>query len=511
MTVSNAHLELAIELREADDSNPDVAASFDGVAMPYGEETRIGGIRESFAPDSIDPASLVGMPITWRHGEPVGVITGAENREGALRITGDVSATAQGRDAATLLRTKAVKGLSVGFDSITQKWNRTRDAVTHTKANVFEVALTHMPAYANAGVSAVREGNNAMSDTDTIEAPSVDDGPKFATADEVQALRERVATIGTPRNAEETHPLAEYRSMGDFHRAVLDGKIENRALVDQITTNNPGVMAPNWMQDIKGIVNLGRPAITAFGAESAGPDGMDYNWPFFDGDLAAIVKEQATEKTDINSVRIDIKKASASLKTLAAGSDISFQLLQRSSPSYLTAHNRIMLASYAVVSDTAFCTGLVAGATAQAGYDVAADADGKKFKAEMFKASVAVETATGSPANVVLVATDVFLKAGGWDGFVPTAYGTQNVPGTAQASTLAVEVSGLRVIHDRNLPAGTIIVGSSEAAKFIEDGPRLIDAVAVSKLGQDVAVYGFGVPALYIPKGVIKVVKTAAP
>jgi hypothetical protein len=70
-------------------------------------------------------------------------------------------------------------------------------------------------------------------------------------------------------------------------------------------------------------------------------------------------------------------------------------------------------------------------------------------------------------------------------------------------------VSGLRVIHDRNLAAGTIIVTNDLAAKWVEDGPRLIDALNVAQLGQDVAVYGFGVPVLYVPAGVVKLTNLA--
>jgi hypothetical protein len=103
----------------------------------------------------------------------------------------------------------------------------------------------------------------------------------------------------------------------------------------------------------------------------------------------------------------------------------------------------------------------------------------------------------------------VFTKAGGWSSLVPQPYGTQNVAGTATASTLSVNVSGLRVVLDRNLAAGTIIVTNDLAAKWVEDGPRLIDAVNVAQLGQDVAVYGFGVPVLYVPAGVVKITNLA--
>jgi HK97 family phage prohead protease len=496
-------LTTSLDFREATD-NPDVAATFEGLAVPYGEAANLGGIREAFGPDAFDPAAVIGKPLCWRHGEPVGRITDARNESGGLWVRGDIANTGLGRDTAVMARMGI--GLSVGFEPNASTWNRAKDFVTHTRATLGELSFTHMPAYASAGVTTTRE-ETPMSDTDTT-ATVTDTAPavEYATREEVLSLRERIASMDAPVSHTEAHPLAAFRSLGEYCMAVYKGQIETRAIIDQITVNNPGVMAPKWVSEVQGIVSHGRPGITALGVEPAGANGMDINWPYFDGDLDAIVAVQAAQKTDVNSVRIDIKKGAASLVTYAAASDISYQLLMRSSPSYLDAHNRIMSASYAAVTDNAFVDALVAGGTASAvDYDLAGDTDGKAFRHAVFAASVEVESATGSPATVVLVATDVFGKIGGWDGFVPSPYGTYNVPGTATASTLAVSVSGLSVTHDRHLAAGTILVTNGLAASWVEDGPMFADAEVPTRLGRDVAIFGFGTTAIYLPKGVVKV------
>ena len=346
-----------------------------------------------------------------------------------------------------------------------------------------------------------------MSETmDTETTVSVDQEAREAVA----TLRETVQSIEARAFvAEETHELAKFRSLGDYSQAVLAGDQESRALVDQITTNNPGVMPPNWMQDVKNIVDLGRPGITAFGIESAGASGLDFNWPYYDGDLSLIVAQQASEKSEVNSVRIDLKKGTASLLTYGAGSDISFQLLQRSSPSYLDSHNRIMLASYALITDNVFVDAMLAASTPQ-NYNFAADTTGTPFREGVFTASVAVETATGRPAEFVLVASDVFTKIGGWTTFFPQTYGTQNVSGVATAGTLGVSVSGLPVIHDRNLADGAILVSNSSAASWIEVSPALASADNVSQLGRDIAVYGYGTSATYTAAGIISLEVVAA-
>ena len=75
--------------------------------------------------------------------------------------------------------------------------------------------------------------------------------------------------------------------------------------------------------------------------------------------------------------------------------------------------------------------------------------------------------------------------------------------GVATAGTLGVSVSGLPVIHDRNLAAGAILVSNSATASWIEVAPALAAADNVSQLGRDVAVYGYGTAATYIAAGII--------
>lgn len=345
-----------------------------------------------------------------------------------------------------------------------------------------------------------------MSDTDTMTAPDTAPAVEYATREEVLSIRERIASMETPPATTDASPLAAFRFLGEYSQAVYRGEIETRALIDQITTNNPGVMAPNWVNDVKGIISHGRPGISALGVESAGASGMDFSWPYFDGDLAAIVAEQVTEKAEVNSVKVSFKKGNASLKTYGAVSDVAYQLIMRSSPSYIEGMLRVYALAMALATDNAYVDALVAGGTASTfDYDLAADTDGSKFKAAMFHASVEVESATGLPASAALVASDVFLKAGTWDKLVPSAYGTQNVAGVAQASTLYVEASGLPVIHDRNLAAGSIIVSNDVASSWIEDGPHLANAEVPTKLGRDYAIFSFGTAAIYNAKGVVKV------
>jgi uncharacterized protein len=396
--VKQLNTESTVIFQEREDSAGDIVGSGHGMAVPYGTETMIGGVRESFSPGSFDIANVIGKPLAYRHGEPVGIITGAENREDGLFIDFDIVDTTLGRDAAVLARTNTIKGLSVGFNPIKSVMSKARDAIEHTAANLLEVSLTPYPAYATAGVSAIREEEGAtMSDTmDSTEAVSVDQEAREA----VKSLREEVGTIHARVFTSETaeHPLAKYRSFGEYSKAVATGEVESRALTDQITTNNPGVLPPNWILDVKGIIDLGRRVIQGVGGpESAGTSGMDINWPYFSGVLTDIVEAQTTEKNEVNSVRIDLEKGLASLATYSAGSDISYQLLERSSPSYLDAHNRVMLASYSAVTDRKFTQDLWDDGTGLEDYVFASDTTGSASVKQFLTLQLLSKTQPGHP------------------------------------------------------------------------------------------------------------------
>ena len=352
-----------------------------------------------------------------------------------------------------------------------------------------------------------------MSETmDSTEAASVASEDKEAR-EQIALVREQIATIEAKAfTSEPVNPLAAYRSFGEYSKAVYAGEIDARALTDQVTGNNEGLFPPVWVLDVKGMVDLGRPVITASGGpQSPGASGMEIAWPYITGDLLDIVEEQANEKGEVNSVRIDIEKGSATLDTYAAGSDISYQLLQRSSPSYIDAHNRRMIASYNAVTDRQFTNDLWVGGSNTNLYNLAGDTDGAKFREEVFLASMEVEDATGAPATVVLASTALLQAIAGWETFYPAPTGVQNVSGTATASTLSVTVSGLPVIRAKWLDTDAdrhAIVMNGESAKWFEDGPNLATAENVAQLGRDVAIYGYAATAVYVPSGYVRLAQS---
>jgi hypothetical protein len=175
----------------------------------------------------------------------------------------------------------------------------------------------------------------------------------------------------------------------------------------------------------------------------------------------------------------------------------------------MVLYDRILQIAYGLTTENVFDDALFAGAGASVVYNPAtADTSATGLKAMLFAASSKVKAATGQPASVVLAAPDVFQIWGANPGLMPAAYGTQNVTGTAQASTLRINVSGLEVVEATSLASGQIIVTNELAAAWLEEGPFLVTADDVQKLGTDVAIWGMGVPALFVATGIVKTTLT---
>jgi hypothetical protein len=321
---------------------------------------------------------------------------------------------------------------------------------------------------------------------------------------EVAALKRSMGELGEVRGAD---PWAAVREMGlgELARGVLDGRTElrgvlARALADQTTAESPGVTTPGVLQDVKRLFIRSRPGIDAFGRVPLDGVGMSVEWPIFSTALGTIVGEQLTQKAEVTSVDVPLTKGSVAIRTFAGGSDVAYQLIRRSSPAYLAALERAYLSAYAAVTDGAFVDAIEGTAGLASIVINWVTATPAQMQEAVFLASTMIQDATGQPAEFVLAGAGTFTEIGG----ALTPPPVFNQAGSAQASTLAPNLSGLRVIYQPNVNAGTAIISNSEAAKWHEDGPEFVQEEDVAKLGRNVAVWGMGAAAVYVPAGIVK-------
>jgi HK97 family phage prohead protease len=520
MTLRSAAFEATIASRSVAERTVEIRAlPWDTVGeTPDGPEVWRRGAFEG-----VDPERVTLEAIGPHGADPgvrlVGRATEINDREDGLYTTFRVSATSAGDELLALARDGVYRGASIVFSPIAER--AADGGVTErTRAELVRVGIVERPSFAGAEVLAVRSEDSPPM-PDEIAAPAAAPPPPIADAgvrvatdtpefeQRLDALRSdligRMASIEA-MTGRATAPglLARWATFGEYLRdASVDPEasvLMARALADQKMATNPGVAGTSFLNDVKGILETSRPAIEALGgAGPLGASGMSLNWPYFAGDLSALVGKQTAEKTEITSVVVNLLAGTSPIETFAGGSDISYQLIRRSQPSYLEAYGRIMLSAWALTTEREFEDDVEAGATGTHTGAIGTDAE---IRETFFAASAKVRAATGAPASVVLAASDVFGALGG--ALTPVAYGVNNVTGTSDAGALRVNVSGLEVVEAPYFTAGVAIFTNNRAARWHEDGPFVATAEDVAKLGQNRAYWSMGATGIFIPAGLVK-------
>jgi HK97 family phage prohead protease len=135
-----------------------------GVAVPYGQEARIGPrLVEVFTRGAFQGTDPAEVPLTATHPRsgdvlPIGVTTDLRDEPDGLHGAWHVSKTALGDDVLELVRDGALSGLSIGFIELPggNQWSPDRSRVTRTRAALDHVATVRAPAYPSARIAALR-------------------------------------------------------------------------------------------------------------------------------------------------------------------------------------------------------------------------------------------------------------------------------------------------------------------------------------------------------------------
>jgi phage head maturation protease len=288
---------------------------------------------------------------------------GWEPTDAGLPAVARIFRTRDGDDLLELAR----EGVLTGFSLATEVAAYTEDdagvrQVAAGDYTVIHLGVVRRPAFETAGLTVA-----AASTAPEVTMPTTTDlpGTQVTTLPTIAELAAQVApeVAELVRRAADTgrHPLAMFATEADFIQAVIHAADPDEAhrlqaafaVPDQLTTDNPGVIPPGWRTEVKMNLDSRRPAIAAFGAIGLPDAGMDSSWPYLDPalDLKTIIAAQAAQKTDLSGVKINILKATEPIKTAGTVSDISYQLLLRSSPSYLQSYVEICRAAWAVYTE----------------------------------------------------------------------------------------------------------------------------------------------------------------
>ncbi|EYD71588.1 phage prohead protease, HK97 family [Rubellimicrobium mesophilum DSM 19309] len=135
--------------------------AIEGLAWPFGTPDRVGDVIEkgAFAGASLPLPMLFGHDLN----DPVGTWDAAEEAPDGLRLKGRllVGEVARAREVRALVRSGAVRGLSVGFRT-RKAANRKGGGRTITDLELLEVSLVTIPMHPGAQVTSAKSAIRAL-------------------------------------------------------------------------------------------------------------------------------------------------------------------------------------------------------------------------------------------------------------------------------------------------------------------------------------------------------------
>lgn len=491
------------EIRETDTEKRTVV----GRAVPYNDPIDIGGgLQEKFAKGAVDLNSNV--KLFRDHKDVIGKVTAMEERDDGLWITAKVSKTQLGEETLNLVNDGAIRSFSVGFIPVKdEKQDRT---IVRTKVNLKEVSLVAFPAYENASVTEVREIKEeiTMTETNNVDYSASIDEVRSHT-EELERRLDVLATAKTP-SAPET---IKYRSFGEYVKAAAAGEEDAIKLHRDFTGGqlSDTILKPNWITDVARIINRGRPTYGVFQTGVMPATGNTLEYPLISSNTMDY-QEQVAEGDELAYGKIALESATAPIKTFGGWTNMSRQVIERSTINYVDHAFRAMAAVYAKQTNKYIQDSLVAnaGSFQTATLNSFNTADVLDLVTDC---AAKVNYEMGKALDFILVSTDVYKQfAKVTDGYNRPILGAMNPMvdptfGSVNPTGLTGSILGLPIVLDPSLPDGTIYVGNAEALITYESAgaPFRLTLDDITHLTRSFSVYGYNAVALPYAKSLVKV------
>ena len=412
-------------------------------------------------------------------------------------------------------------GLSVGVE-VEKSFNKA--GVMHvTAANLFEVSLVTEPAFKSAQVIDVAASDEAEekpaeedATTPTTESEeTVENTPEVSAAPEVEAASVEAAapkvTAAKIYATDRVKPLTSAEYLSASIKAAM-GDDEARRTVraaDDSTSTNTGLTLPQHLQTFITDTFTGRPAFDAVTRSALVDSGMSFTVPRLytnagTPDVAPTVAD-TNEGSAPSETGMTSSYDTVSINKFSGLQRVSFELIDRSSPSFMDLMMSELRKAYEKATDSALLTELIASGTTAA--TTAATAAGLQSFISV-EGAAAYKGTGGDFANKLVVNTDQWAAITGYADTTGRALysaqgATYNPSGTAVASSVRGNVLGTDLIVDHNIAASGVVDNSAfliaPSSVYVWESPTTNLRVNVLTSGE-VEINMYGYLAIYVAK-----------
>lgn len=503
----NEELEIrSVEVRAVDAE----ARTITGLAVPYGQVTNVGGMKERFEKGAFGDSQDV--KLFYGHSEPIGKVTKSRETDEGYEITARISETERGNEVYTLLRDGVLNKFSVGFMPVEHRMED--DVVVRTKAALKEVSVVAFPAYEGASISEVRNENSEVREVSDVNTQEKEDNTlsnelnteaEFADLrGSVEELERRFAVMGESQSVDSA---PQFRMNAEFVKALASGSQEAR----DFATTGADTAAPNvWVPERLRMTAENRPTVNLFSRSALPSEGNIIEYRRISG-TAGVVGEQVAEGDALPYMEVSFDSATAEVKTYGGYASLSRQAIERSSAPVLETTLEYMVRQYAKATEKAVRDALVAGTGYNTG-TLSADTAAGWIDLVVDSVDLIDNTSKGSAAEFILVSSDVYKRLAHMvDGqgrpLFSIAGQSVNSLGSANIVSGSLNIAGMPVIKNSALAANTTFIASSDALKVWEsaNAPFRLQDEDIVHLTKDFSLYGYMAVGITNPLSVVKV------
>ena len=466
-----------------------------GRIVTWGEAGNTSAGKTVFSKDSI-ALKPVKLFIDHNMDKPIGKVLDFETTDQGIDATFKIANTQRGNDALV----EAMEGLKDGFSvgiKLTE-YDNTDEGLIVKNSQLIEVSLVETPAIDSARVSEVA----ASDETNEQEGSDMTDTPELQTENEVSVEAPQEVSAKRTSAPVFTAPRVDTGvTAGQYVAAQIkaaQGDHDARDLVAALevatVSENTGMVPPNYLRDIIGVIDSSRPFIDSIERAPLPASGMKIFTPKI-GTQATVA--QTAEGVEFDSTDTTVTFQEDNIVKFAGANIINVELLDRSDPSFLDLLLRELAASYAQQTD-AYAAKIAVnncGSTSGASiYGAIAQGIADSYDVMRFTPNRLMVAPSGGEDGIdfagLLAAVDDSKRP------LFAAAAPSNAPGLITQGSTNGTVAGLSLVVDPNYTGDNNadkygLVYPSAAMRFHESGTVQLRANVVANGRVEIGVYGY--------------------
>lgn len=356
-------------LRLRDTGDTAAAMTLEGVAVPFNQRYALfSDYAEVIDPDC-DFGTRKTVKVSREHGDLIGKLTDMRSEADGLHVVAKLADTESGREAAELVREGVYDGFSIGFRPVENRVIHSDDGVTEVhrrKVDLFEVAVTGIPAYPAAEITSQR--SQTTTTNNESEAPSMgNDNEQRDVNERLEAFGEELrgikATVAAGIQATAPAELGgEFRTAGDYLKALSDERNADHAAAidlmrqtrDQIVTGDTGNTVA-WIADDLRLIEQRRKVTNILTRDTLPATGMSMEYNVVSEDTTAAAKQTA-EGAALTFGKVKFGTKTADINTYGGYTTLSRQVIDRSTTPMLNTALKALNNAYAKAAENAVRT-----------------------------------------------------------------------------------------------------------------------------------------------------------